>query len=162
MIGNAGEIVKWLFAQDRERLFEIKEHKEKRSLSANAYFHKLCQLIAEKNHTSIIEVKNQMISDYGQYHYLENGEIDWSIKSENFNHLRCEDVHYQITDRYIRDKGRKMIVYLVMRGSSTYNTAEMSRLIDGTVSEAKELGIETMTPAELERMLRRWEKKDGI
>ena len=36
------------------------------------------------------------------------------------------------------------------------NTQEMSRLIDGTVSQAKELGIETATPEELERMKNEW------
>jgi hypothetical protein len=43
-----------------------------------------------------------------------------------------------------------------MRGSHTYDSREMSRLIDGTVSEAKELGIETLSPAELERMKQQW------
>ena len=41
-------------------------------------------------------------------------------------------------------------------GSSTYNTKEMSVLIDGTVYEAKELGIETLPPDELERMKIEW------
>jgi hypothetical protein len=44
----------------------------------------------------------------------------------------------------------------VMRGSHTYDTREMSRLIDGTVEEAKELGIETLTPEQLERMKASW------
>ena len=35
MTGKAEEIIKWLFNQDREKLFDISEHKEKRSLSAN-------------------------------------------------------------------------------------------------------------------------------
>ena len=43
-------------------------------------------------------------------------------------------------------------------GSSTYNTAEMARFIDGIVSEARWLGIETMTPAEIERMKTAWGK----
>ena len=42
-------------------------------------------------------------------------------------------------------------------GSSTYNTKEMSVLIDGVVSEAKEMGIETLSPAELERMKAAWQ-----
>lgn len=48
-----------------------------------------------------------------------------------------------------------------MRGSHTYNTAEMSKLIDGTVSEAKELGIETMTPDQIEEMKQKWGFKHG-
>ena len=41
-------------------------------------------------------------------------------------------------------------------GSSAYDTAEMSRLIDSLVSEAKSLGIETLTPNELERLKTAW------
>ena len=42
--------------------------------------------------------------------------------------------------------------YRVYLGSSTYTTKEMSVLIDGIVSECKDLGIETMTPEELARI----------
>ena len=41
-------------------------------------------------------------------------------------------------------------------GSSIYDTAQMSRLINLTVQEAKQLGIETMTPEELEILKARW------
>lgn len=47
-------------------------------------------------------------------------------------------------------------VYLLLRGSHTYNTQEMSRLIDGTIQDAKEQGIETATPDELRRMKEQW------
>lgn len=46
----------------------------------------------------------------------------------------------------------------MLRGSSTYDTAEMSALIDGLVSECKEQGIETIPPQELERMMEMYEK----
>ena len=54
------------------------------------------------------------------------------------------------------DNGKLYRVYVVMRGSHTYDTKEMSRLIDGTVQEAKEHGIETLPPDELERMMSTW------
>ena len=54
------------------------------------------------------------------------------------------------------DDGKAYRVYLLLRGSHTYNTAEMSSLIDGTVQDAKEQGIETATPDELERMKQQW------
>ena len=41
MIGNSQEIIQWLFEQDREKQFTIKEYKPKRSLSQNAYAWKL-------------------------------------------------------------------------------------------------------------------------
>jgi hypothetical protein len=46
--------------------------------------------------------------------------------------------------------------YLMIKGSSKYDSAEMSKFIDQIIYEAKELGIETMTPAELERMKAEW------
>ena len=46
--------------------------------------------------------------------------------------------------------------YKIYRGSHTYDTKEMSVLIDGTVADAKELGIETLPPAELQAMKERW------
>jgi hypothetical protein len=45
-----------------------------------------------------------------------------------------------------------------MRGSHTYNSVEMARLIDGVISEAKELGIETITVSEKDKMLEQWGK----
>ena len=45
---------------------------------------------------------------------------------------------------------------LVYFGSSTYDTKEMSALIDSIVCEAKSLNIETETPEEIERMKREW------
>ena len=41
-------------------------------------------------------------------------------------------------------------------GSHTYDTEEMSRLIDGVVTECRELGIETLPPDELKRMKEQW------
>lgn len=43
--------------------------------------------------------------------------------------------------------------YALLRGSHTFNREEMSRLIDTAVEGAKALGIETMTPDELKRMM---------
>ena len=43
-------------------------------------------------------------------------------------------------------------------GSSTYNTNEMSRLIDLIVQECKQLDIETMTPQQLSLLKEEWGK----
>ena len=47
MIGNAETIIKYLFQQDREKIFEIKEKRKKRSLSQNAYAWELIGKIAD-------------------------------------------------------------------------------------------------------------------
>ena len=46
--------------------------------------------------------------------------------------------------------------YAMIKGSSEYDTGEMSRFIDGVISECKELGIQTMTPDEIEELKQKW------
>ena len=42
-------------------------------------------------------------------------------------------------------------------GSSTYDTAQMPRLIDLLIGECREQGIETKRPAELAALMEEWE-----
>ena len=154
--GTPRKLITWLLDQDQDQVFDICKHSNKRSLNANSYFHVLVTQIARAINASNTEVKNDLICKYGQYHYLQDGSLDWSVKPESFNHLESETEHLHPTDRYISDKKKKYNIYLVMRGSHTYNTEEMSQLISVAVSEAKELGIETLTPKEIERMMKRW------
>ena len=140
----------------KELEVEIKPFKKRRGPRANSYFHVLCTKIAEKIGVSMIEVKNRMIADYGQVAYDSTGALDWSVKPATFDWTRSVETHYQPTDRLVNDKGKLYPLYIVMRPSHKYNTAEMARLIDGTIGEAKELGIETMPPEQLERMISAW------
>lgn len=142
--------------KDRDLRLELTQWRERRSLNANAYFHVLCGKIAERAAESVTEAKNQLISDYGQPERTEHGIMTVTML-DAIPWQRVEGIHLRpTTATRTMDDGRLYRVYLVMRGSHTYDTAEMSRLIDGTVNEAKELGIETLTPAELERMKANW------
>ena len=66
MTGNRNEIIQWLLEQDSETVFDIKEHKEKRSLNANAYMWVLINEIANKVRLSKEEVYLNMLKSYGQ------------------------------------------------------------------------------------------------
>lgn len=143
----------WDKTKDKELNIEIKQFREGRSLNANAYFHVLVDKIAKKLTISAIEAKNEMLARYGQLdkdvgHIILDDEIDWK---------KVESLHLRpTTHTKLMDNNKYYRVYLIIRGSHTYDTAEMSELIDGTVEEAKMLGIETLTPAELERMKAAW------
>lgn len=54
---------------------------------------------------------------------------------------------------------KEAVFYRLMRGSHTYDSREMSELIKGTIQEAEDLGIETLTPRELEQMLGKWKPR---
>lgn len=142
MIGNPIKLIQWLYEQDKDKQFAIKEYKEKRSLNANNYYWKLVNEIANKLHTSKEEVHERMIKRYSQSEYisvLEDVNISGYVK------------YYEEKNTFIHN-GRKFKSYLVFKGSSEMDSKEMSILIDGIVSEAKEMGIETLTPDEIARL----------
>lgn len=141
--------------QDKDLDVIAKVHREKRSLNANSYFHVLSGKIAEKAGTSLSHEKNRLIREYGQYEYID-GMIPTITVNALFEDkmLDMEGVHLKVIER-----PGETVKMAFLRGSHTYNTAEMSRLIDAAVEEAKELGIETMTPDQLERMKAAWKEK---
>lgn len=131
-------------------------HRNKRSLNANAYFHMLCGKIAKKTGTTLTEVKNQLIKEHGQFE-MNDGKIPHLILDDEIDYLKVEWLHlYPTSKTQTLSNGKLYRVYLIRRGSHTYNTKEMSVLIDATVNEAKQLGIETLTPDQLERMKAAW------
>ena len=134
------------------------KHSGKRSLNANSYFHALVGKMAAVLQTSLTEVKNRMIREYGAYEFVDDQIPTFQIKAVYEDQmLRNESIHVKPIGRDYRD-GCEWVRFAMMRGSHTYSTQEMARLIDGTVSEAKELGIETLPPHEIERMEKAWKK----
>lgn len=68
--------------------------------------------------------------------------------------------HLRPTSQVKAGKNGEMYrTYMMLKGSSVYDTREMSMLIDGLVSECREAGIETLPPEELERMMAAYGKK---
>lgn len=127
---------------------ELKKHREKRSLNANAYCWVLLQKLAEKLNTSKDDLYLIMLERYGQFtHLVVKPNVVDKVKEE----WRTCRVLGEITVN-----GKKGIQLQCYFGSSTYNSKEMSTFIDGIISECKEQGIETMTPIELERLKIEW------
>lgn len=131
---------------------EMKKYRAKRSLDANAYFHVLVGKIADTLTISKAKAKNMLICRYGQPQLLPDGSIMIYKTNAPEEFMWEQEAVHAIPVRY-EDKAT---FYKIYRGSHTYDTKEMSLLIDGTVADAKELGIETMTPAELAEMKVRW------
>lgn len=131
----------------------IRKHRNKRSLDANAYAWVLMSKIAALQKTSKEEVYELMLKGYGVPYEDEDGYIVITVK-------KSVDMG-KIDGHWLRYKGNDSFTsYLMIKGSSEYNTSEMSHFIDGIVAECKELGIETMTPDELERMKASWRLKE--
>lgn len=132
----------------------VGEAKKKRSLNANAYFHYLIGKIADKLRMSKIHCKNIMLSRYGQYEFHDGKRLVISVDSE-IDMMNREDIHCSAVG-YGEIGGRKFTHYAIMKPSHLYDSREMSILIDGVISECNELGIQTITKTELERMKSLW------
>lgn len=159
--GKPLDIIAFLMGtEDKNQVYDLSPHKDEkpRSLSANNYFYALCTKIAEKLRISLNEVHNQMLSRYGYPEFIED-KIVYFILPDNIDVNKLEGVHLKPTSKtQVLDNGDLNRVYIVMRGSHTYNTVEMARLIDGVISEAKQLDIPVITVTEKDKMLEQWSK----
>lgn len=125
---------------------EIAPYRQKRSLNANAYCWKLLTEIANIVRASKDAVYLEMLKRYGQREMisvLAHIPISEYVKY-------CEEAGESTLN------GKLFKHYYVYKGSSEYDTREMSIFIDGVVDEAKELGIQTMTPNEIARLKSLW------
>ena len=144
--GKADACITWLLSQDRDKEFEVKEHKEKRSLNANAYAWKLITEIGNATRLSKEEVYLDMLKHYGQSEIvsvLSNIDVSGYFK------------YYEAIGT-AKLQGKDFTHYKIYKGSSEYNTYEMSVLIDGIVHEAEQLDIQTLTPGEIQRLKEMW------
>ena len=131
------------------------KHRKKRSLDANAYFHVLVGKLADKMTVSKAKAKNIMITKYGQVELLPDGSpLIYKTNAPVEYMMELESIH-SIPVKYVDDA----TFYKIYRGSHTYDSKEMSILIEGTVEDAKDWGIDTLTPAELERMVSAWKSR---
>ena len=134
--------------KDKEKLsIDIKQHREKRSLNANNYAWKLITEIADVLRASKDELYLLMLKRYGQSELI-------SVLS----HIPIE--HYV---KYFEEAGESTLNgklfkhYRVYKGSSEFDSREMAIFIDGIISEAKDLNIQTETPNQIAEMKARWQ-----
>lgn len=126
---------------------EVRKWYPPRSLDANAYFHVLVNRIAAAIDTSDDEVKRLMNIRYGTLRTDCDGNIMAMVLpadedvSKVYPYFRLFRTLSIGEDRYN--------CYLLYKRTHNLNKAEMAHLIDGTISEAKDLGVDTDTPESL-------------
>lgn len=135
---------------------ELKKWYQKRSLDANAYCWVLCDKIAkELSKDGTILVKEQVYKDA----ILQIGTFEPFIAQEktyeNFKRIwEKQGLGFLVQEVSRKDKCVKVHCYY---GSSTYDSKEMSLLIQLLVDLAESLNIETKTQAEIDSLLRSWD-----
>ena len=138
--------------KDCEKLrIKAAKYKKKRSLDANALLWHCLGEISAALRTDKWEVYLQMLKRYGKYTYIcvKQNVVD-AVKQQ---WRECEVIGE------MEINGQKAVQLLCYFGSSMYNTQEFSVLLDGVISEMKEMGLETPTSQEMRRALEQWEKQ---
>ena len=150
MTGDKNECIKYLLEQEDDKLFDVKEHKDKRSNNANRLLWVCLGRIAKALKTDSWSVYMQMLKRYGTFTYIcvkpsavEGVKKQWR---------ECEEIGE------LTIKGKKAVQLLCYYGSSTYNTQEFSEFLDSVMSEMEEMNIPTPRQEEVERALKQWEE----
>lgn len=137
---------------------EIKEWREPRSMTANKYFHTLSDKLADSRRMSKSEMKNYLLYEYGQKWRDENGNLI-CIKTNAPRETLMQSKDFHVWDAKASPDGTPM--YVLLRHSSSFDSREMSILIDGVVAECKEAGIEVLSPQKLKELNERWKIENG-
>jgi len=151
--GTKTEINQFLFKLDKNTIWDIKieKHRNKRSLDANAYSWVLQNEISNVLRKSKEEVHFEMLKSYGQRDYIS------MLANINPN----DYFKYYEEQGIFKNNGNTFKSYLVYKGTSQYDSKEMSIFIDGLVQEAQQLGIETLSEIELKNMIKEMEKNEN-
>lgn len=153
----------WGELKDKDIDVEIKRHREKRSLDANAYCWTLCEKLAVA-----------LSSDGGELYTKEDiyrKEIKRVGVFKDFQNLSLSDAATLRTAWGMLGTGwiseqvdfmpdGENVTVRCYYGSSQYSTAQMSRLIDAIVQDCRAVGIETLTPEEINNMMSLYEQAD--
>ena len=158
--GNVGEL--WDELHDKAIDVSVKEFREKRSLSANAYFHVLVNQIAARLGETDPEpptdddVKRRLVLDYGTIDKDEAGNYVGAMLPDGVDVLK----YYPYAKPYKTEwkNGRQYTCYIFYKRTSDLNSKEMSRLISGTVADAEALGIHTEPSEYIDKLIKAMER----
>lgn len=135
-----------------EYVITVKEIKRKRSLDANAYFWVMLDKLAMAMRTSKLDLYRDYIKNIGgNSDMLVAKEIAVArlVKVWESNGLGwCVDI--------LPHKAQGFKTLVMYYGSSTFDSLQMSVLIDRVVQDCQSIGIDTMSKTEIQKMLDDW------
>lgn len=132
---------------------EIKVFRKKRSNNANKYFWELAGRIAADRRITPTEVYREYIPDVGDnFTICTIPEKDY----DRFCKAWCKEGLGWITQMIGPSNVTGKVDVMCYYGSSYYDTAQMSRLIELAVQDCQLLGIETRPEEEIRSLLEAW------
>lgn len=162
----SGENLQNLYEEvkDKELDIKISVHRKNRSLNANAYYWTMLSKLASKMGESNNAMHNRLLAQYSEVETLDGQVITLEIidTDEARREVREASAHHlRETSEYRFRDGQLYRVYQMMKGSSGMDTKQMSKLIEGLISECREAGISTITDEEAEKMIAAYGRRIG-
>lgn len=137
-------------AKEHPCTVEIKRIRKGKTKDQNGYYWALLYQLAAALDTSAQELHEQLLERYGVLRTTDNGDpVTFTLRA---GIDPTEVAKYTVILKRGSVSGVDVIQYGVLKGSSELTTNEFSRLLDGLISECKEVGIETLTPEEIKRL----------
>ena len=153
------EMMMFLMTQPLDTKWDLQEHKEKRSRNQNSYYWELAGKVSVKTTkfgANINEIHNQNLRALGLRECIDGQPIPVYLPDTDEAEktaLNAEKYHLKPTSQTKEGKDGKIFrCYVMLRGSHTFNTSEMSALVDLMVQEAASVGVQVMTPTELAKI----------
>lgn len=156
--GKPNELAVQLFNLDKDKIYEIKEHKDTRGLQANKYFHKLINELARFNRSSghaisDEEMKININTTYGALATGEDGQVLGAKvpKGTDMNKFYPYAKWYKSEDN--------LDCYLFYKRTHELDSKEFYQLIKGLEAECRNVGIKTLDDIEFEEMMKTYDKE---
>lgn len=149
------EALRWLMGFKQGKNYEIKLTRKKRSLDANAYCFAILDKLSEALRIPKEELYRRYIKEIGGVSEVYCG------KTEAIKRLSQEWVNKGLgwQAEMFPSKLEGCTNVILYYGSSVYDTAQMSRLIDAIVQDCQSIGIETKPKEEIESLLKQYEER---
>lgn len=134
---------------------ELKKYRKPRSLDANKYFWKLLQEVCDYKDIDTIEDYKRRVKELGIFKQFKIMTQDVKTFEKIWTDRGIAWFCEIVDTTYIGDTEFKIIN--AYYGSSSYNSKQMSRLIDNLVQDCKAVGIEAKPQAEIDSLLKQWD-----
>lgn len=141
---RAREIIQTIKPNKKYRV-EIKEYRPRRSLDQNDMYWAILQQVAKALRISNLRCHNMMLCRYGVIEQFDGHNAFAFLPDTDETEEKVaesEHVHYKPTSEIrVGADGESYRIYYILRGSSAMDTAEMTRLIEGVMDEARQMGL---------------------
>ena len=143
--------------QGKDLDITLKAHREKRSLDANAFLWSCLGKMGGVLNEPTYDMYLYSLEKYGKFIFVQVIENAYEDLKRMWRHTKIIDDFIGLNP--ITGEKEKYLEVLCFFGSSTYNSKEFSRLLEGVISDMEQMGLERPTDEHLKAIIEEVEKR---